>query len=156
MTALSSTAPPPPRPRPSPCSAGSTAAGAASDLWAFNIPAARWAPVVQAGAWPGPLLYPAGVMSGRHLYVYSGGAGTAAAAQMWRFVPTAAAPAPATSSYTFQDAGLAAGAAIGILLNIAILALTVVLWRRSGPLARQVTAASVGSAYEHLAPTEPL
>jgi hypothetical protein len=90
-------------------------------------------------------------MMGRHLYVYSGGVGANAAAQMWRFVPTAGTPAPASTSYSFQDAGLAAGAAIGILLNIAILALTVLLWRRSGPLARQASAANVGSAYEHLA-----
>jgi len=127
--------------------AGTTASG---DMWAFNIPAARWAPVTQTGAAPGPMQYPAGAFLGNSLFLI--GVNSAGGQGLWRWTPGGAAPAPSpTTSIVFQDAGLAAGLSISILVNMASLAFIVMVWRRAGGVvSMKATAASVGPVYEHL------
>lgn len=126
---------------------GRTAAGGAGDMWAFNIPAARWAPVTISGAQPGALSYPAGQMIGRHFYIYSGDGVTPT---FWRFVPTGGAPPPAAETFIFSSQGTAAGLAISILLNIATLSLTVLMWRRAGSPSFKATTQAMGPTYEVL------
>ena len=103
-----------------------------NDLWAFNIPSQEWGQVQITSPWPqGGRGWPAGVMIGRHFYIYGGAAG-AVTQDLWRWNPTFYPNGiPSTTTDTIiSPAGLTAGLVISILISIGILGLLVLIWRR--------------------------
>ena len=66
---------------------GTAATGAVDDLWAFNIPAARWSAVSFSGPSPGPLIYAAaGMFLGDRFFVLGRG-GANSSTELHTFTP---------------------------------------------------------------------
>ena len=118
---------------------GTTAAGASTELWAFNLPAQAWG-LVRASS-PAPFGgrstdagYPVGSFIGRHFYVYAQSIDAASGeplpgtGALWRWAPAlgggggGGAPAPAATPATL-GAGPTAALMMGLLVGLANLGL---------------------------------
>lgn len=110
---------------------GQGASGWLSDVWVFNFKSHAWAQVSSSGASPGAVSYPTGAFIGSH-YFFISSSGTPGS-NLWRFdtVPSSGGPGSTTNNNSWMStAGLGAGIAIGVLINVASLVVIVLVWRK--------------------------
>lgn len=126
--------------------AGPTGPVQLADMWAFDMLTGTWGMVDQTSPWPSARGWPAGVMIGRHLYVFSGDQ-TSTASDLWRWAPVFVPNAQPQVTPASQS-GVTAGFVINILIALGTLGLLVVMYRR-GTIA-QITPAAAGDVYGQL------